>query len=79
MQPYSQEHIAQLAYQLWEERGRPQGTPEVDWDRAVQLLDQPSDRNMATLVSSGDQMESRPVTRNDVKPRGKVRSLRGSA
>jgi hypothetical protein len=79
MQSYSHEHIAQLAYKLWQERGCPEGTPEVDWDRAMQLLDQPSQSNMATLVSSGDQLESRPLTPKAVKPRGKVRSLRGSA
>lgn len=32
------EFVAKLAYQLWEERGRPLGSPEVDWfaaERAV--------------------------------------------
>jgi len=32
------EFVAKLAYQLWEERGRPFGSPEVDWfaaERAV--------------------------------------------
>jgi hypothetical protein len=32
------DEIARLAYRLWEERGRPQGSPEVDWHRAVELL-----------------------------------------
>jgi len=32
------EFVAKLAYKLWEERGRPLGSPEVDWfaaERAV--------------------------------------------
>ena len=32
------EDIATLAYHLWEERGAPIGSPEVDWERAVQQL-----------------------------------------
>jgi hypothetical protein len=27
--------ICELAYRYWEERGRPFGSPEVDWYRAV--------------------------------------------
>lgn len=32
------EFVAKLAYKFWEERGRPMGSPEVDWlaaERAV--------------------------------------------
>ena len=29
---------AKLAYQLWEERGRPLGSPEQDWLRAERSL-----------------------------------------
>lgn len=29
----------QVAYKLWVERGRPVGSPEVDWFRAEALLD----------------------------------------
>ena len=35
------EFVAKLAYKLWEERGRPFGSPEVDWfaaERAVYSL-----------------------------------------
>ena len=39
------EQIEQLAYQLWEERGAPFGSPEEDWFRAkwqlVESLDSP--------------------------------------
>jgi hypothetical protein len=30
------EQIEKLAYQLWEERGRPLGSPDEDWIRAEQ-------------------------------------------
>lgn len=33
-----EDRIAVLAYQYWVERGRPLGTPEVDWYRAVATL-----------------------------------------
>jgi len=33
-----QEEIAELAYQLWIERGRPEGSPEEDWFRAQDLV-----------------------------------------
>jgi len=29
----------QVAYQLWVERGRPLGSPEVDWFQAEALVD----------------------------------------
>ncbi len=32
------EQIARLAEQFWIERGRPTGSPEVDWIRAEQTL-----------------------------------------
>lgn len=34
----SYHEIAQLAEQLWNERGRPYGSPEVDWLRAESTL-----------------------------------------
>jgi DUF2934 family protein len=34
----TREDIAQLAYRLWEERGAPIGSPEVDWARAEEEL-----------------------------------------
>jgi hypothetical protein len=30
--------LAQLAYQLWQGRGCPEGSPEQDWSRAVEVL-----------------------------------------
>jgi hypothetical protein len=32
------EEIERLAYQLWEERGRPEGTSTEDWTRAQAIL-----------------------------------------
>ncbi|MHB8524992.1 MAG: DUF2934 domain-containing protein [Candidatus Acidiferrales bacterium] len=31
--------IRQRAYELWEQRGRPIGSPEVDWFRAENEID----------------------------------------
>lgn len=31
--------IAERAYRYWEERGRPIGSPEIDWSRAAMELD----------------------------------------
>lgn len=40
------EFVEKLAYKLWEERGRPLGSPEVDWSRAEQAV-------YASLAASG--------------------------
>lgn len=32
------EEIERLAYQLWEERGRPEGNALEDWNRAEEIL-----------------------------------------
>lgn len=32
------DHISQVAYRLWQERGCPQGSPEIDWERAQSLI-----------------------------------------
>lgn len=38
--PFEPDHaaVAILAYRFWEERGRPCGSPEVDWLRAQHRL-----------------------------------------
>jgi hypothetical protein len=34
-----EEHaIAVLAHELWSQRGRPEGSPELDWFRAEEIL-----------------------------------------
>jgi hypothetical protein len=35
-----EEQVAILAYRLWQERGCPEGSPEVDWLQAEQELQQ---------------------------------------
>jgi hypothetical protein len=35
---YFQGLVEKLAYQLWEERGRPSGSSEQDWVRAEQVI-----------------------------------------
>jgi hypothetical protein len=32
------QEIERLAYQLWEQRGRPEGTSVEDWNRAQEIL-----------------------------------------
>ena len=41
MQMPTHEQIANLAYQLWQQRGCPDGSPEVDWERAMRVLEEP--------------------------------------
>ncbi|MGO9339191.1 MAG: DUF2934 domain-containing protein [Terracidiphilus sp.] len=40
------EFVAELAYELWEQRGRPLGSPDVDWFAAERAL-------YASLVTAG--------------------------
>jgi hypothetical protein len=35
---YKHEEIARLAYELWERRGCPLGSPEIDWHAAESAL-----------------------------------------
>jgi hypothetical protein len=46
--PYEDRHefVERLAYKLWAQRGRPLGSPDVDWFAAEQAL-------YASLVASG--------------------------
>ena len=39
--------IAELAYRLWEERSRPEGSSEEDWYKAELIIDQQQDREGA--------------------------------
>jgi hypothetical protein len=41
MDGHEHEDVAKLAYRLWEERGRPIGSPEVDWHRAEREMETP--------------------------------------
>jgi hypothetical protein len=40
------EFVAKLAYKLWEERGRPFGSPELDWFAAERVV-------YSSLLASG--------------------------
>lgn len=47
------DEIAERAHRCWIERGRPQGSPEVDWNRARQeLLEEHRRRAMSTIAAS---------------------------
>ncbi len=35
------EAVARLAYQLWEQKGRPEGSDQLDWRQAVQEMGMP--------------------------------------
>lgn len=35
---YRHDEIAKLAYELWQRRGRPLGSPEIDWYAAENAL-----------------------------------------
>jgi hypothetical protein len=37
-EPLDHDRIERLAYAYWEERGRPEGSPERDWYRALAKL-----------------------------------------
>ena len=38
MDALNAQDVAKLAYLFWEERGRPFGSPEIDWSRAEREL-----------------------------------------
>jgi len=38
MQTLNHHEVARLAYEFWERRGRPHGSPEVDWCQAEKQL-----------------------------------------
>lgn len=38
MKTYRHDDVEKLAYKLWERRGRPTGSPEVDWHAAERAL-----------------------------------------
>lgn len=47
------DEIAERAHRYWIERGRPHGSPEVDWNRARQeLIEEHRKRAMSTIAAS---------------------------
>jgi hypothetical protein len=52
MKPATHEQIEQLAYQIWKERGCPEGAAEENWKQAEEILASPQKRNMSMRVSA---------------------------
>ena len=51
MPQWDHQQVATLAYQLWHERGCPEGSPEVDWFQAQVL--QATDRHNGSHLNAG--------------------------
>jgi hypothetical protein len=49
----SHEQIAALAYALWQERGCPEGSPEVDWFKAEALAAEEELKASASAAGQG--------------------------
>ena len=49
---YADQEIADLAYDLWEARGCPEGSPDDDWYRAIELLRSRDQRERAAAVAA---------------------------
>jgi hypothetical protein len=56
-----QHSIRQLAYRLWEQRGRPEGDPDEDWFAAEWLLGVDKQPNSAT---AGDEHAKKTLERD---------------
>lgn len=50
MERASREQIESVAYQLWQDRGCPWGSPDVDWFKAEQMVQQTSLRALAREI-----------------------------
>jgi hypothetical protein len=61
----SYDDIARLAYQLWEERGRPDGSPQVDWERAEAALQIETTRLTQTPVERDEAMAEARLAEED--------------
>jgi hypothetical protein len=48
---YGHDEIAKLAYELWERRGRPLGSPEIDWYAAESGLGVRDSQEQFSLLS----------------------------
>jgi hypothetical protein len=46
------EEISARAYRCWQERGCPDGSPEIDWSRAERELDQERQRSRASAAGA---------------------------
>ena len=57
---YTHDEIAKLAYELWERRGRPLGSPEIDWYEAKRALDSQDTQEEFSLSSFRMEPEEGP-------------------
>ena len=48
---YRHDEIAKLAYESWERRGRPLGSPEIDWHAAESALGVRDSQEQLSLLS----------------------------
>ena len=48
---YRHDEIAKLAYELWERRGHPLGSPEIDWHAAESALGVRHSQEQFSLLS----------------------------
>ena len=60
--PLTHQVTAILAYRLWEKRGRPLGSPEVDWFEAENQLATALAKNGAIIGIYGMGMEPEVIT-----------------
>jgi len=58
------EEIAKLAYELWERRGRPVGSPDIDWYAAEGALGLWDSQRRFSLVSVRMEPEEGPYREN---------------
>jgi hypothetical protein len=57
---YRHDEIAKLAYELWERRGRPLGSPEIDWYVAESALGARDSQEHFSLLSVRMEPEEGP-------------------
>ena len=72
------EQLAALAYALWQERGCPHGSPEVDWLKAERTL-RPSAHTDQSVGATEDEMNMRATEPQRIDARGsKVEDIAGT-
>jgi len=57
---YTHKEIARLAYEFWERRGRPLGSPEMDWYAAESALGVRNSQEQSPFLSVGFEPEEGP-------------------
>ena len=57
---YGHDEVAKLAYEFWERRGRPLGSPEIDWYAAESTLRMQDSREPFSLLSARFEPEEGP-------------------